>query len=193
MTYNEHKRASQYRKPREVFVGTYALTAEDYQRLTEESPCVYCGNPAPNRIDRVDPMIGYVPSNCVASCLRCNSRKTCFEHLGVEEAIEKTKALAHRNAIPPPSKREWRAGIHTTWNPRIGPKKEKPMKLEDWAIEMREWDLYHQRVAANEAAAKAKQAKFATLLKWAVETSRKESMTKTLPKMRRYAKRMGVR
>lgn len=89
----------------------HTLTQREFDALVA-SPCFYCGQETKGVIDRLDSKRGYISGNCVAACLRCNSRKSCFEHLGVEEAIRRTKELAFRNELPPPSKRPWaKAGI----------------------------------------------------------------------------------
>lgn len=100
MTYRQHKATSRYRGIE------HALTKDQYEELITQT-CVYCGGPG-GGIDRLDPKQGYLPYNCAPACKRCNARKSIYESLGVNEAIEKAVELAHRNNIPPPSEREWR-------------------------------------------------------------------------------------
>ena len=121
MTYEEHKKAAGYRGVK------YTLTREEYTDLIAMS-CNYCGGMAPNGIDRVNPKRGFVSNNSVPACARCAARKRCLEHLGVREAVKRTRALADRNKIPVPSKREWRAGFHSTWTRRP----QKHTEMDDW-------------------------------------------------------------
>ena len=108
-SYAQHRAVAKYRKIEHL------LTLEQYFEL-RKGPCAYCGQDSNGGIDRVNPIVGYVEENCMPSCKRCNARKSCFEHLGWEIAVDKTLELAYRNEIPPPSKREWAAGYKWVWD-----------------------------------------------------------------------------
>lgn len=99
--FEQHQASARYRGL------SHELTEEEWCTLIA-GPCAYCGGPSEGGIDRRDSTVGYIVQNCVPACKRCNSRKGCFEHLGVEEAVRRTIALGWRNASPSPSQREWR-------------------------------------------------------------------------------------
>lgn len=48
-------------------------------------PCVYCGEVA-GTVDRKDSYIGYIYSNCVSACKRCNTIKS--NYLSYEEMLQ---------------------------------------------------------------------------------------------------------
>lgn len=50
------------------------LTREHFDWLRDQ-PCVYCGAPGPNGVDRVESTQGYTLENVVPSCKKCNLRK----------------------------------------------------------------------------------------------------------------------
>lgn len=68
----------------------FDLTVEDV-RDTIASPCVYCGALGPSQLDRKDNELGYLKSNVVAACKRCNTVKSMYltyaEMLIVAEAL----------------------------------------------------------------------------------------------------------
>jgi hypothetical protein len=88
----------------------FALTEEEFRGITSR-PCFYCGDlpsqtivptgsyvnfPEPytyNGIDRRDNEIGYVASNCVASCKTCNFMKG---QLSCDQFIEQVRKIAAR-------------------------------------------------------------------------------------------------
>jgi len=100
MTYKQHCYTARFRKV------INKLTEAEHAALLS-GPCFYCGGKA-GGIDRKDPSMGYALDNCVSACKRCNARKQVYEPLGFEAAMDKAKELAYKNAIPPPSQREWR-------------------------------------------------------------------------------------
>lgn len=52
----------------------FSLTYGDVERMHHE-PCFYCGADAAGEIDRFDNTLGYIATNCVSACERCNSAK----------------------------------------------------------------------------------------------------------------------
>lgn len=77
-----------YRRGAEVRGLEFALSVEQFEELTKQN-CFYCnaepksekrdrfnnGGYTYNGIDRADNSIGYLPSNCLPCCKRCNSLK----------------------------------------------------------------------------------------------------------------------
>jgi|ERR1044072_4858102 hypothetical protein len=63
------------------------------------TPCVYCGGPH-HAIDRKDNAVGYIPSNTVSSCHRCNNIKC--QYLTYDQMMIVAKALDfHNNPYEP--------------------------------------------------------------------------------------------
>lgn len=74
----------------------FYLSIEEFDKITK-NPCIYCGEYNGsylgtnfNGIDRVDPLQGYVASNCVPCCSICNSMKT---DMNVNDWIAKIKKI----------------------------------------------------------------------------------------------------
>jgi hypothetical protein len=92
-----------YRKRARIKGRTFDLDAAAFKTLTKGN-CEYCGSPPSteafnkpksgsyvhNGIDRVNPQIGYISSNCVSCCKLCNYMKL---------ALPKDKFLSHVKAI----------------------------------------------------------------------------------------------
>ena len=67
----------------------WQLTKEDFERLWQQ-PCFYCGGPiATIGIDRVDNSIGYMNSNIVSCCYKCNIMKNKFSLSDFRKHVEK--------------------------------------------------------------------------------------------------------
>jgi 5-methylcytosine-specific restriction endonuclease McrA len=78
----------------------WELTLDQFQEITQKS-CEYCGRPPSqksraytyNGVDRVDPKLGYMPSNVVPCCWECNhikgSRLTYDEMITIGKALRK--------------------------------------------------------------------------------------------------------
>jgi 5-methylcytosine-specific restriction endonuclease McrA len=78
----------------------FELTDDEVRTLTSAA-CVYCGKPPAQRmeskdangayiyngIDRVSPTEGYVTSNCVSCCKRCNAAKGTMTHAEWQQFI----------------------------------------------------------------------------------------------------------
>ena len=73
----------------------FDLTKEQFLNLIDK-PCVYCGENA-RGVDRVDNNDGYILSNSVSCCGRCNKMKM---DMTVEQFIQKCKDII-RNHIAP--------------------------------------------------------------------------------------------
>ena len=79
----------------------FELSLEDFEKLTKQD-CHYCGieprqkliNYTYNGIDRVNNALGYLLSNCVACCGRCNRAK---DNMTVEEWRSWLRRIAARN------------------------------------------------------------------------------------------------
>jgi hypothetical protein len=69
------------------------LTTEFIKELLDSS-CVYCGTTAFIQIDRKDNLIGYIQSNVVPACKRCNIVKNMY--LSYDEMMTVAKALGWR-------------------------------------------------------------------------------------------------
>lgn len=55
----------------------FAISLEEYDKLTTEKPCYYCGkNEGRCGLDRVDSSKDYSFENCVPCCIVCNRMKT---------------------------------------------------------------------------------------------------------------------
>ena len=77
-----------YRKNARRDGKAFELTPHQFKRLTK-LPCHYCGKKADrpyhpkdcrapylfNGIDKINPSLGYILSNCVTCCFECNQRK----------------------------------------------------------------------------------------------------------------------
>ena len=76
---------------------TWDLTKEDYVAMTS-SACYICGYASgPIGIDRVDPSIGYLSTNCQSCCSPCNMMK---HTLSVEDFHAKTVKIAIVDPVP---------------------------------------------------------------------------------------------
>ena len=86
-----NKHYSQYKRDAEKINRVFVITKEQFRSIVNQN-CYYCGSePRPlrksgrgngtcvvNGIDRVDSSLGYILSNCVPCCTRCNRSKRDF-------------------------------------------------------------------------------------------------------------------
>ena len=72
------KRYSKLRARARLKKRKFLLSPEEFQSLRRKNKCVYCrvGEGVIFSIDRKDNSIGYIGSNCVLACLRCNKMKS---------------------------------------------------------------------------------------------------------------------
>ncbi len=85
-----HRLLRTYKRNAKLYNRAWELSEEEFLKLTQE-PCHYCGTLAfseiklkygmnggyaYNGIDRVDNSVGYIPSNVVTCCKRCNGAKS---------------------------------------------------------------------------------------------------------------------
>jgi hypothetical protein len=74
----------------------FLISEEEFEAITSLS-CHYCGEIAPNGIDRIDNKVGYVKENLVPCCSLCNRMKLT---LTTERFIEQcNKIINHKNNI----------------------------------------------------------------------------------------------
>lgn len=71
----------------------FELTQDEYYAI-RNNDCTYCGESG-GSIDRVDSTKGYILSNCVPCCYRCNMMK---QALTVEDFISHVKKIAAFNS-----------------------------------------------------------------------------------------------
>ena len=79
-------------------LGFYLSYEEFYDMIIQ--PCVYCGKEGDftsfNGIDRIDSKQGYIKSNCLPCCTRCNQSKG---DLTVSKFVKRGKMAKRQNVI----------------------------------------------------------------------------------------------
>lgn len=55
----------------------FKLSVEEFYNIIAQ-PCTYCGEEGPNGLDKVDPKGGYVKTNVVPCCSKCNTMKFTY-------------------------------------------------------------------------------------------------------------------
>jgi hypothetical protein len=63
----------------------------DFIKKVLELPCIYCGNEGGIQLDRKDNLLGYLKSNVIPACKRCNTVKSMY--LSYDEMLIVAKAL----------------------------------------------------------------------------------------------------
>ncbi|AGE49787.1 hypothetical protein PBCVCan184_324R [Paramecium bursaria Chlorella virus Can18-4] len=96
-----------------IKAGTvFELTKEEFENIRSQD-CTYCNRPTTlthyNGIDRVEPKIGYILSNCVPCCRDCNLMKASFS---VEDFISQVNIIAGKEHIFPAIPRCFTTFIH---------------------------------------------------------------------------------
>lgn len=73
----------------------FELTLEQVEDLVGR-PCVYCGEPPRNGIDRIDSSLGYTVANSAPCCKVCNFMKSTLQ---VEQFLAHVRKIS-RHAVP---------------------------------------------------------------------------------------------
>lgn len=102
----------------------FSLTREQIKRLIE-SPCRYCGDSRPEKIglDRVENRVGYVITNVVPCCVRCNTMKRDMPYEAWEFLAPMVKQAFEKGLFG-----EW--APHTSNNQLGFPKRRGPKSLD---------------------------------------------------------------
>lgn len=112
--YNDYMRNAKKRKDKE-----FRLSFDEFTKLVN-SACHYCGHKVDNEvngIDRVDNDLGYIASNCVSCCKKCNRIKYIYHK---DFFIQKAHIIAN-NEIPS-------ADFYKTWELYYSRKRYAPYK-----------------------------------------------------------------
>jgi hypothetical protein len=73
----------------------FELSVEQFDEITA-SDCSYCGGPGFG-VDRIDSSVGYIISNCVPCCTKCNMMKHTLSVENFKDHIN--KIFKHQNKI----------------------------------------------------------------------------------------------
>ncbi len=85
-----NRRENLYKRGAEDRNLVWSLTREQFEHLLS-SPCFYCSAPPITGIDRKEPTVGYVLSNCLPCCYVCNRMKSDLTYTAF---ITRVRAIA---------------------------------------------------------------------------------------------------